>query len=234
MRKADVGVSGFNDCAELVHSLNRWFRPVRKSGAELIINRQDFATQFRQPPWNKSGTGAVTAIDGNFQSAGLNGRVIERILQQFDMVLNWILLLYQRVDLIPFGLSKLSLVENVQELLGLHGVQVKTIATHKLQRVPLRRIVTGGNSDTAIGLKPVHRQLQTRCGANAEIDHLTTSSQQSCDDGRTDHWTRGSRIPADEYPAAVEISGKRLRKAGGHFRRECLADDATHTGNANL
>jgi hypothetical protein len=70
------------------------------------------------------------------------------------MVLDRILRLYGRLDLVPGSLSKLSLVEYVLELFCLRGILIKSIAAHKFQRVPLRWIVTGGDCDATIRFEP--------------------------------------------------------------------------------
>ncbi len=54
------------------------------------------------------------------------------------------------LDLVPRRLGKFTLMENVQKLLGLLRIQIEAVAANKLQRIPLRRIVTGRNGDTSI------------------------------------------------------------------------------------
>src|SRR5713226_8311312 len=95
------------------------------------------------------------------------------------MVLDRILMLDGGLDVVPSGLRKLSLMEDVQKLFGLLRIQIQTIATNKLQRIPLRRIVTGGDGDASVGFEPSHRQLQAGCRTNTKINDLTSCSEQS-------------------------------------------------------
>src|SRR6267378_1760891 len=84
--ETNVGMAGFNNRTELGHGLWRWFRPVWKRAVWIIINRQDFAAEFRQPTRNESGTSTITTIDRNRQATRLNGGDVKGICQQFDMV----------------------------------------------------------------------------------------------------------------------------------------------------
>src|SRR5258708_2698042 len=112
-------MAGFNNRTELGHRLWRWFRPMRKRAVWIIINRQDFAAEFRQPTRNESGTSTITTIDRNRQATRLNGGNVKRIRQQSDMVLDRIMMLDSWLDLVPGSLGKLSLMKNVQQLFGL-------------------------------------------------------------------------------------------------------------------
>ena len=80
------------------------------------------------------------------------------------------------LDPVPRGLGKLSLMENVQKLFGLPGIQIKTIVADKLQRIPWLRIVAGRDGNSSVSLEPGHSQLQAGCWTNAEINYLATRS----------------------------------------------------------
>src|SRR5437899_1113962 len=105
------------------------------------------------------------------------------------MMFDWILILNRTADLVPDGLGKLALMEYVQELFGLHRIEIKAVAAHKLQRVPVRWIVTCGDSDAPVSFEPGDCQLQTRCRANAQIDYLRTGGEQSRHYRGADHWS---------------------------------------------
>src|SRR2546422_10016213 len=90
-----------------------------------------------------------------------------------------ILMLDGGLDPVPRGLGKLSLMENVQKLFGLHGIQIKTITTDKLQRIPWRRIVTSSHGNPSVSIEPGYSRLQAGRRTDAKIDNLTTRSQKS-------------------------------------------------------
>src|SRR3989442_8163046 len=95
------------------------------------------------------------------------------------MVFDWVLMLDGGPDPVPSGLGKLSLMENVQKLFGLHGIQIKTIAANKLQRIPWRRIMTSSHGNPSVSIEPGYRRLQAGRRTDAKIDNLTTRSQKS-------------------------------------------------------
>ncbi len=70
------------------------------------------------------------------------------------MVLDRVLILDGGFDIVPGGLGKLSLMENVQEFFGLQGIQIKAIVTDKLQSIPWRGIMTSGDGNPSVSLEP--------------------------------------------------------------------------------
>ena len=138
------------------------------------------------------------------------------------------------VDLVPWRFGEFTLVINVQEFFGLHGIQIKPITAHELKRIPLRGIVARSDCDAAGSAQPRYRRLQARRGTNAEIDYLAPGGQKSGDDCGSSHWTGQASITRYENAAAIEIGSERLCEAGGDFRCERLADDSAHSGNADF
>src|SRR5258708_25033816 len=145
-----------------------------------------------------------------------------------------ILMLNRTLDLVTGSLGKLALVEYVQELFGLHRIKVEAVAAHKLQRVPVRWIVTRGDSDAPLGFEPGDCQLQTRCRANAQIDYLAAGGEQSRHHRGADHWPRGAGVATNKNASAIEVGTERLRESHPNFRRECLTDNSAHTCDANF
>ena len=145
----------------------------------IVIDCENFAAQFREPARDNQRTGPVTAIDGDFQATALDRFNIKSSLERFNVVFDRVLMLDGGLDLFPRRLGKLSLMVNVQKLVGLLRIQIEAVAAYKLQGIPLRRIVTGRNGDTSIRFEPGHRQLETGSGTNVEIDDLTTGREQS-------------------------------------------------------
>src|SRR5882724_6119113 len=157
MSETDVSMCSFNNRAELRHGFRFWFRSMREGCARVVVDRENFATDFLQRTRNQPRTGTVAAIDRDLQPALLDRLNIKNVLEQLYMVLDWVLKLYGRLDLVPGSLGKFSLMEYVQELFGLHGIQIKSITAHKFERVPLRWIVTGGDCDATIRFEPCNR-----------------------------------------------------------------------------
>ncbi len=60
-----------------------------------------------------------------------------------------------------------ALVKDVQQLFGLPRVQVKSVAADEFQRVPLRRVVAGGDRNAARRVERLDRKLHRRRGADA-------------------------------------------------------------------
>ena len=52
--KTNVGTTCLNNRTKLGHSLWRWFRPMWERTSRIVIDRQNFAAEFRQPTRNKS------------------------------------------------------------------------------------------------------------------------------------------------------------------------------------
>ena len=150
MGEADVGLARLDQRTELGHGLRCWFRPMRKDALRIIIDREYFAAQFRKPTRNQQRTSAVTTIDRNFQATPLDRLNIKNSFEGFKVVFDRVVILDGGLDVIPSSLGKLSLMKNVQKLFSLLRVQIESIAAHKLQRIPLRRIVTGSRGDTSI------------------------------------------------------------------------------------
>ena len=113
MSETNISMTGLNNRAELGHGLRRWFRPVRKCGRGIIVDRQNLAAEFRKPTRNKSRTSTVRTIDRNLEATRSNGGSVKDIPQLFDMVFDWVPVLDGGLDLVPSGLGKLSLMENV-------------------------------------------------------------------------------------------------------------------------
>src|SRR5947199_10392196 len=88
------------------------------------------------------------------------------------------LILERGLNVVPGGLRELALMINIQKLFSLLWIQIESVAAHKLQGIPWRRIVTGGNGDPSICFEPGHRQLETGRGTNSQIDDLTTRGEQ--------------------------------------------------------
>ena len=77
------------------------------------MDRQNLAAEFRKPTRNKSRTSTVRTIDRNLEATRSNGGSVKDIPQLFDMVFDWVPVLDGGLDLVPSGLGKLSLMENV-------------------------------------------------------------------------------------------------------------------------
>ena len=95
------------------------------------------------------------------------------------MVFDRVLMFDGGLDFVPRSLGKFSLMVNVQKLFGLLRIQIQAVAANKLQRIPLRRIVTSSDSHSSVGLEPGHGQLQAGCRTNSKVDYLATRGQQS-------------------------------------------------------
>ncbi len=80
MGKTNVGMAGFNNRTELGHGLWRRFRAMRKGAVGIIIYRQDFTAEFRQPARNKLRTSTVATIDRHLQATRFDGGCVKGIL----------------------------------------------------------------------------------------------------------------------------------------------------------
>src|SRR2546423_2882542 len=99
---------------------------------------------------------------------------------------------------LPTGLRELALMEDVQKLVGLQGVEVEAVAAHELERVPGLRVVPGGYRDSAVRAEPLDRELKARRRTDAQVYGLATRSEQARENGRAHHRPRRARVAADE------------------------------------
>src|SRR5262245_30413072 len=123
---------------------------------------------------------------------------------------------------------------DVQQLFSLPRVQVKPVAADEFQRVPLRRVVAGGDRNSARRAEVFDRKLHCRCGADAQVNRLATGGEQSGHHGGPNHRPRRARVAANQNAAAAQISSDRLRKGDDQFGREGFAYNASYDGNADL
>src|SRR5688500_6609430 len=150
------------------------------------------------------------------------------------MMCNRIALLDLCLDLVPRGFCKLRLMKDVEELVRLSHIQVKTVAADKFQRVPGFRIVTRCDRDSAVCFEPLDCQLQARGWTHIGIDHSAAASQETRQDGGANHRTRGSRVAADQYAAGIQVGAKSLCEAYDQLGREGFAYDTAHSADPNL
>jgi hypothetical protein len=138
------------------------------------------------------------------------------------------------VDAFPRRFSKLRLMVDVEQFVGLRRVQIEAVAADKLERVPRLRVVARRDRDAARGPQGFDGELQTRRRADAEVNHLAARCEQASEHRRVNHWPRGARVAADEDAPGVEVATEGLREPDRQFRREGLADDPAHAADADL
>src|SRR5262252_7730752 len=143
-----------------------------KEALRIVIDRQNLTAKFCEPTRNQSGTSAVTTIYCYLQPRRFDRLDIECLFQDFNVMIDRILILDRRLNPVPTDFGKFSLVKDIQQLFCLGGVQVKAIATHELQRIPLAGIVSGSDRNSAVSLEPQNRQLQARRRTHPKVYHF--------------------------------------------------------------
>src|SRR5262249_7909845 len=137
-------------------------------------------------------------------------------------------------NIVPFRLFEFALMKDVQQLFGLPRVQVKPVAAHEFQRVPLRRIVAGGDRNSARRVKVCDRKLHRRRGADAQINRLAAGGEQSGHHRGAHHRPRRAPLTAPQNAPAPKVSPTRLREGDDQFGREGFAHNAPNASDADL
>src|SRR5215510_8413023 len=145
MSETDVGMARLNDCAQLHHRV--WCRlwHMGESTTGIVVDGQNFTPQLCEPTRNQTRTGAVTTINSHFQMTTPDLRNIKRVRERFDVMIYWIFGFDRRLNTVPTYFDKFALVIDIQQLFSLTRIQIETIGPHKLQSIPLGRIVPGSD-----------------------------------------------------------------------------------------
>src|SRR6185369_16671447 len=156
------------------------------------------------------------------------------LVQHFDVLLDSIGSLDHLLDSVPTSLGILALVKNIEQFFSLSGIEIQTITTHKLQCVPLPRIVTCSDRDAAVSLQPLHCELYAWRWANTKVDNFTTYRQQTRQHSRANHLSRRPRVATNKNSSPVQVCSKALGKLDRQLRGEGFTDNSPHAGDADF
>jgi len=118
---------------------------MRKGTVHLVIDGHHLAPERFEEMHRGHHAGTVAAIDRHLEVPPANGISVDGAKQGIDVLRNGKPLAAQRLDAVPARESELALVDDIQQFLALIGAQKAPRACHKLQRVPVGRVMAGGD-----------------------------------------------------------------------------------------
>ena len=80
-------------------------------------------------------------------------------------------------QMIYISIYKILFVGKFKNAIAIGCTQELTLTIEKFERVPMTRIVTGSENDTAIGLEPCYGKFGCRSGCQTYIGYIETHSQ---------------------------------------------------------
>jgi len=119
----------------------------------------------------------------------------------------------------PSGLGEFGLVEDVQELVRLHRVQIEAVAPDELQGVSRFRVVTRGNRNPTFRHKLANGYL--KAGELGTTPRSTTSQPVARRPATTAAKTIGPEdrgVTTKQNAAGIQVGSKRLRERHRHVQ----------------
>ena len=99
-------------------------------------------------------------------------------------------------EVLYVGILKVFVLGNGEHFATVGCGEELALLVEQLQRVPLTRIVTGGDDDAAVGTTHAHGQLCGRCGGVAYVEHIIAHAHQCAAHHLTHHGTRDAPVAA--------------------------------------
>ena len=112
----------------------------------------------------------------------------------------------------------------------------------EFERIPLLRVVGGGQDDTAVGICEAHGHLRGWRRSQAGVDHVDSAGEQRAADQAVDHFAGNARVAAHDHFVAFpsrefhfKLAGVGRRELydvdGGERVADGTADRAADAGN---
>ena len=101
-------------------------------------------------------------------------------------------------DVVNVGIVEVFGLGNLQYLLALDLVEELTLAVEQLQRVPLARVMAGGDDDATVGLEPTYGKFGSGGGGEADVDNVVAHADKGAANNAAHHFTRDACVAADD------------------------------------
>ena len=202
---AQIGLLADDRRGDLRQVLGQRFRIVGELARRLAVEFHDLAAQLAQQLRDHDASHRVDGVDHHLEafaphSVDIDQRQGEHPTDMFVVERFARKHMPQCVDLGKFEVASFG---QLQHALALGIGEELAVGIEQFQRVPLARIVRGGNDDAAVGL--VGRDGQLHAGRRAEphVDHVGAAAEQGALDQVAHHFARKTCVAADDDPQAA-------------------------------
>lgn len=131
-------------------------------------------------------------------------------------------------------LEKVTGVIAIQDRLAAQRFQERAVSADQGERVPSHTVMTAGNGYRAFRVGFMHHELDDRRGADAQVKHFASGTEQTGYHGMLNHRTGVAGIATHQHSAPVGVSGEGGTEIDNVNRAEGFAHIPAHskTGQA--
>ena len=200
--KAHVGSALRNQCREVGEVFRQRFGVVRKPSVRLAVHGKDFAHAQRAAQVGHNQTAhRVDAVNGHPKARRTNGVYIDGVQCQylFNMIGRVIGDGHtsQRLDTdkgesVRFG--------QPQHFAPLVRIQKFALRIQQFQRIPVCRIMAGGDDDASGRTLARYSQFYGRRGGHADVRHVKSHAREDACDNGFHHFAGDARIASNHNP----------------------------------
>ena len=215
--------------------LGQRFQLAGEASVRHAIHLDHVGTQGAQQPRHRHPTHAGTPIDRDREAASADRLQVQVLEAEHASDVPFV-----GPALVALGSQRLEpdpqLVPGFVALahsLAAHGIQEFPPCREKLEGVPFRGVVAGGQDHAPRGTQLLDRHLGRRRGGQPQIDHVATGGQKPRRHGAVHHRPRAARVATHHDCARSQRTAERRGEGGEHRWRQRFTDDATDAGDAD-
>jgi hypothetical protein len=131
-------------------------------------------------------------------------------------------------------LAELALMVKVDQFVSLVVVEEEARTVEEFQRVVLRRIVRGGDSDSAKRMRRWYVHLNRWSGQHSNVHHFTARGEEAAMNRMLEHGAARARVAPHDNTALAHICSKSLSELARQARRKETSDNSADPGNPDF
>ena len=231
--EADVAMLALHQFGQLAEVLRQRLRRTAEA-VDPGIDRKNLAAELLQKSGAAQRADAVRAVDRDAEAALPDQLRVDHRKNPGHVFFERPLHEAHFTEILLPAARQAPLAVEVEKFGSLAAVEESAAAADEFERVPLGRIVAGGDRDRAGRTGAGHGELDGRSRHHAEFHDLTARRKESGDQRVLEHGAGRAGIPPDHDAAAALIETECGTEFGHQPGGQPLADDAAHAAFRKL
>ena len=209
----------------------------RETSVGLEVDATDLHAKAGEERQHRRSASTANAIERNVELAMADRRDVDFRQGEdcIEMSLDRAIVARYRTHRAPVGAGR-TCFGKVSHRGARACVKKDSVRSDKLHRVPFNGVVTCGEDQTGTGVMMLDGHLHRWSGCHTDVDDVDADRLKTRGGGASEHFARSAGI-ATEHDAGAAIGShpgaERGCVASDEFRREVLANDATHAGDGD-